>query len=89
MSIIFSISDKKENSVSEVDAKPAAVEEETPKPKTAAPSPPATESAPATNGTSLPDMDLAMLKEKSRASSRKKAPPQSNWNNRQAIFNNL
>ena len=68
-------------------SEPAAVEkpkEQAPKPSSQTPV-----SAPTTNGTDLPDLDLATLKERSKASSRKKGAPQSNWNNRQAIFNNL
>nr|XP_002129232.1 Na(+)/H(+) exchange regulatory cofactor NHE-RF1 [Ciona intestinalis] len=53
--------------------------------------PPTTPLAPQPNGDSPADilnMDLTTLKSKAR-SSKKKAAPSSNWNNRQSIFNNL
>lgn len=67
---------------------PLPTRQENSVPEVVKPEAPPAPSSPTTNGASLPEMDLAMLKEKSR-SSRKKAAPQSNWNNRQAIFNNL
>lgn len=43
--------------------------------------------SPLTPTDDLPNLDLASLKERSRSG--KKKAPQSNWNNRQAMFNNL
>ena len=57
-------------------------------PPAAPASTPATETPPFSNGVDLMSVDLDTLKKLSRPT-KKKTAPSSNWNNRQAIFNNL